>query len=148
MVQFAAPYYLDGSSQNVLDALGKGPPGVAGVNQNVGHSRQITAPLFSHSQCSGSVSDVSGCYVHGMGQAVAIHGNVPFNARHLLARVVAFFFGGIRVLDTLGRMGVVQTLPEVEDKQELQQSIQEIRELLDDVNSFYQKPHVRRGKGQ
>ena len=40
----------------------------------------------------------------------------------------------LRIIPWLERMVVVQTLPEVEDEQELQQTIQEVRTLLDEVD--------------
>jgi hypothetical protein len=33
---------------------------------------------------------------------LGIHGNMPLNARHFLASVVAFLFGGVSILDALG----------------------------------------------
>lgn len=37
------------------------------------------------------------------------------------------------IISWLERMVVVQTLPEIENEQDLQRSIQEIRDLLDDL---------------
>jgi hypothetical protein len=36
-----------------------------------------------------------------MGQTVAIHGNMPLDARDLFAAVITFLFGGIGALDAL-----------------------------------------------
>lgn len=58
--------------------------------------------LFDSGQSPLPVRDIRRRDRDGMGQPLRIHGNVPFDAGHLLAGVIAFTACAVGILDALG----------------------------------------------
>ncbi len=53
-------------------------------------------------ECARPIRDIGGRGVNRMGETLRIHRDMALDARHQLATIVAFLFGGVRILDALG----------------------------------------------
>lgn len=75
--------------------------GITAIDQDIAHLGQLVVVEQEHQQGAVAIIDVGGCHCNRMRQALRIHSNVPFDARHLLAGVIPFVPRGVRVLDAL-----------------------------------------------
>lgn len=101
-VQFVALGDLDGGPQLFRHGIGKGLPRIAAVHQDTVDPSQVADATVERGQRAFAVGDIGGGDGHRMGQPLAVHGDVPLDARHLLARVVALFARAVTVLHALG----------------------------------------------
>ena len=100
-MQFIALDHLNGGFQPLLYAIGEGLAGVAAIDQEAFNSRQIRSTAVDRLQSSAAISHLGGGYRDGMGQPLRIHPDVPFDARHFLARVASLLLSAIGVLHAL-----------------------------------------------
>ena len=82
-------------------AVGKGLARVAAIDQHTLYRVQIRLAPVDGGQCAVTVGHIGGGDGDSMGQALRVHCNMPLDAAHFLARVVALFFCRIGVLDAL-----------------------------------------------
>ena len=101
-MQFIPFGNLYGRIKELLDAGSKLLAAVASVDQKVDNRCQGNLVLFSHSDCSSPIGDIGSSDHNGMWQAECINVNMAFNTRDFLASIVAFLFGCVGILDTLG----------------------------------------------
>ena len=100
-VQFIALDDLNGGFQALHYAIGEGLAGVATIDQHAFHSFQIRLAAVHSLQSPAVIGHFGRGNCDGMGQPLRIHPNVPFDAGHLLARVVSLLLGAIGVLHAL-----------------------------------------------
>ena len=62
---------------------------------------KIIPPTFQCHQAAFSIRNIRRRYRKGMRQTLRVNRYMPLDTANLLARIVAFFHGGIRVLHTL-----------------------------------------------
>jgi len=100
-MKFAASGDFDGTAEHGLYALGKCLTRIARIGQHILDFRESG---FVQAECgkrSGPVGDVGGRDVNRVREALRIDGEMAFDARDQLPPIIAFLFGGIRVLDAL-----------------------------------------------
>jgi len=100
-VQFIALDHLNRGLQPLHHAVGKRLAGVAAIDQNAFHSRQIRFAAVDRMQGPTAIRHFGGGNRNGVGQPLRIHPDVPFDPGDLLARVVALLLGAIGVLHAL-----------------------------------------------
>jgi hypothetical protein len=83
------------------ETLSEGLAGVADIHQYAFHSRQIRPTAVDRLQGSATIGHLGSGNCDGMGQPLRIHPDVPFDAGHLLARIVSLLLSAIGVLHAL-----------------------------------------------
>jgi len=90
-MEFIALDNLYGGLDPLHHAVGKGLSGVAAIDQLALDPFQIRLAAVDGPQSAVAVRDICRGHGDGVGQALRIHPNVTFDARYLLARVVALY---------------------------------------------------------
>ena len=75
-VQFAAFGHLHARSQKIFNRIGKRRVGVAAIDQNIDHCRQIFLVSIKHCPCARAIRHPGGYHVNGMWQALRIDGDM------------------------------------------------------------------------
>ena len=100
-MQLAAFGNLHLGTEQLLNGLGERLADIAPIGQDALDSLQIGSAASQGLQCPLAVSHVSCRDGNGVRQTLGINGDMPLDARDLLASVVAFLPGAIGVLDAL-----------------------------------------------
>jgi len=100
-VKFIALDYLHGRSQAFFHAFSKRLSRIASVDQHTLNSLQARCASVDCLQRTHTVGHIGRCHCDGMRESLAIHGNVPFDARDFFARVVALQLRTVGILHTL-----------------------------------------------
>ena len=79
----------------------KGLTRVTTVSKDFLYRTKIIPVTFQCHQAAFSIRNIRRRYRKGMRQTLRVNRYMPLDTAHLLARIVAFFHGGIRVLHTL-----------------------------------------------
>jgi len=76
-------------------------PGIATVDQDSLHGREVFLMLFKHFERSGTISDVGGRDQNRVGDSLSIHGKMSLDPGDLFPRIVPFNVRGFGVFDAL-----------------------------------------------
>jgi hypothetical protein len=76
--------------------------GVTVIGQYAQDFWQVPCVLFYGDKCAVAVSDIGGGNGYGVWQSLAIHENMPFGTRDLLARIMTFASCTVGVFHALG----------------------------------------------
>ncbi len=101
-VEFIALGNLYGRPQNLMYTLSKRAPRITTIDEHAGNLAQGMLVLLKRFQCPLSIRDIGCRHRNSMGESFCINGNMAFNARYLLPRIIAFVLCRIRVFDALG----------------------------------------------
>lgn len=100
-VHFIALDDLHCGLQALHDAVGKGLPGVAAIDQHAFHQFQIWPAVVNGLQSAVGIGHLRRRHGDGVRQSLRVHRDVSFDAGNLLARVISLMFVTIGVLYAL-----------------------------------------------
>ena len=99
--QVTALGYLYSRINNSLNFRGKGFSCIASIGQNIFNTLKTVHIAFYRQQGSRAIRNIGRRNLYGMRKPLGVDEDMPFDARNLFPRIIAFLFGRVRVLHAL-----------------------------------------------